>query len=512
MKRRLISSNNKDLIFVCLFWAMCFCTVIFLLFRYGNELLDSDVAADMVLSAKMIEEKSFLPTDWYYGKTLRVFNVQQFYVIGLLLSPNNWHIARVIGSCIMLLCLSLGVIFLGQNICGTKTSIFVSALIMCPFSYWNEFYVVMSGTYLPYMILIMLAYGIFIRLHISVMVGNTKRGVLWCALGFILAILCGLNGVRMALYIYAPAFLALVIYIVFYRRQWRNYIQYTVYNVIIFLGFLIGYLIYSQILSEKYVFVHMEDQSWSDLSLERVIDSLGWLLDNFGYPKDPLKTDTVKLMSIDGILGAAWFGTAFIFVISIWRLAKRFKKLSGVQQILYLIAVSSIFLMCVSQSMLTVEANGSYWLAIMPVLILVIGIEFSTEDWKTAIEKQFVYIVLTLCIFSTSVSCMHQAIVKPSRAVSSLKPIAEWLEAQNYQNGVSDFWNSSVVTVWTNGKIEMWTVNNFDDMEIQESLQSTEHNSLPDDFFIIAYDNIEELCTKYDKQVVYTYSWYSILA
>lgn len=49
--------------------------------------------------------------------------------------------------------------------------------------------------------------------------------------------------------------------------------------------------------------------------------------------------------------------------------------------------------------------------------------------------------------------------------------IADLLEEQNYTQSVATFWNSNVVTELTNGRINSWTVDDFNNKNLSRWLQ-----------------------------------------
>ena len=69
----------------------------------GEWIIDSDLAAEMVLADMLNKEGSIISTNWFYSTEIKVFNLQWFYRIGLLIFPDNWTYARTFSMALVLL-------------------------------------------------------------------------------------------------------------------------------------------------------------------------------------------------------------------------------------------------------------------------------------------------------------------------------------------------------------------------------------------------------------------------
>ena len=66
-------------------------------FHTSQNVLDSDAAAEMVLSHHLASEGKLLSQDWFYSTELRVFHVQLIFVTLLKFIP-DWSLVRFIGT------------------------------------------------------------------------------------------------------------------------------------------------------------------------------------------------------------------------------------------------------------------------------------------------------------------------------------------------------------------------------------------------------------------------------
>ena len=68
----------------------------------GKWIVDSDLASEMILSDLLNKEGSIISHNWFYSTELKVVNLQWFYRLGLLLFPDDWHLARTFGMAVTL--------------------------------------------------------------------------------------------------------------------------------------------------------------------------------------------------------------------------------------------------------------------------------------------------------------------------------------------------------------------------------------------------------------------------
>ena len=96
------------------------------------------MASEMILSNQLNKEHSILEltTKWFYSTELRFLETQWFYRIGLLLSPNNWHIARTIAVALMLFLLAFSVWLLFHVCDRDDIAVCAAAFTLCPCGSW----------------------------------------------------------------------------------------------------------------------------------------------------------------------------------------------------------------------------------------------------------------------------------------------------------------------------------------------------------------------------------------
>lgn len=144
--------------------AFAYLTTMLLIAAKGRPYLDSDMSSEMVLANLLNQEGGLLSANWWYSTELRVFYLQIFYRLGLLLFPQDWFMARVFGQALWMLALFAAYIYMARGMGLTQSGAWGVAALACPFGAWYFWYGAYSGFYLPNMILILFSLGAVLRL------------------------------------------------------------------------------------------------------------------------------------------------------------------------------------------------------------------------------------------------------------------------------------------------------------------------------------------------------------
>lgn len=167
----------------------------------GRPYLDSDMSSEMVLANLLNQEGGLLSANWWYSTELRVFYLQIFYRLGLLLFPQDWFMARVLGQALWMLALFAAYIYMARGMGLTQSGAWGVAALACPFGAWYFWYGAYSGFYLPNMILILFSLGAVLRLLKPK--AGVRRAVQWA----ILAVVCfaaGLSSMKTLMAMFLP--------------------------------------------------------------------------------------------------------------------------------------------------------------------------------------------------------------------------------------------------------------------------------------------------------------------
>lgn len=233
------------------------------------------------------------------------------------------------------------------------------------------------------------------------------------------------------------------------------------------------------------------------VSLSKLLDQWASFLSLFGHPGDEFLDDKIPLFSGIGFLGAFSILIMFAIVLSTTRLLWHWKELNTFQ----LVAPVLLVWICIVQGLVfsctkgEVSINASYWLTAIPFVFPVLQLEGETEHFSLKFARKFTAIAFCCCFVATSIGATMQFFSSGYRINPHLETICNWLTKQGYTQGYATFWDGNVLTEWSNGQIEMWVVQDFNDMEINQWLQKTSHQQPPEGevFILTTKEELESM-------------------
>ncbi|MCR5789298.1 MAG: hypothetical protein K6G83_05350 [Lachnospiraceae bacterium] len=449
----------------------------FLLFR-GKELLDSDMAAEMVLADILNREHAVLTKSWFYSTELRFLQMQWFYRLGLFIYPNDWHLARCFGMALALALLAVLTWFLFYSMGRSDDGIRAAALVMFPGGSWYFGWTLFGGYYLPFIYISLLTTALLMMITRT---AERLKTALYTGLCLILAFVSGINGVKQLMVFYAPLVLAAVFLLIRSVRltdpeestkavrlliRGKEF-RFVFLSLLLTFSAFLGYLVNTKYLAKIYSFVQYGDNtpiiggSFSDY-----LRSFIW---SYGY------VDHKALMSFTGIASMCGVAFGILVIASAIRLAMRFKLLTDTEQLLTTISVSGI-LFCVFIFSYT-NGDMKYYIPVLPFGIFLIVLEIQTEQFVLDFSRFLCMNAVTGLLFITSVGTLHNESVDPLRiyrAEPKIGTIAQKVVSLGYTDGISGFWTSQILAELTNGSVEMWTLD-AEGNEWYEWLQRTDH-------------------------------------
>ena len=451
---------------------------------HGRPYLDSDIAGDVMLADLLNREGGLLAADWWYSSELRVVYLQMFYRLALLVFPQDWYAAQMLGQAAWLLLLIVSYLYVARGLGLKNSGVWGAAALACPFGTWYLWYGSFGGAYLPHIILVLLSFGAM--LHLQQPAGLPRRILQW----FLLlgsAAASGLNGVKGLMGFYLPMVVAMAVAVLLRwyeepeqppRRTLRLFALSCVATAVA--G--VGYILYSKVLANLYSFEDYNGRVWSGLDLSALLTQWGEFLSLFGYPtKSALKT-APQLFSVEGILGAFGVLTAGAIVFSLLRLLWRWQKLKPQQRIIPLLFASiclidGLIFSC-TEDVAPIDAR--YWLTVVPFAFLVLQLEGETEQFRPAFMRRAAALAFCVCITATSVSSVRLFFANGMRINPHLETVCDWLVDQGYTQGYATFWNGNVLTEWSSGALEMWVVGDLNTLDLNQGLQKMAHQEAPE--------------------------------
>ena len=443
----------------------------------GKWIVDSDLASEMILSDLLNKEGTIISHNWFYSTELKVVNLQWFYRLGLLIFPNDWHLARTFGMAITLALFAAAMLFFVKCAGLGRAGLWMVGTLLWPFGQHYLVYAIYGGYYLVYTFFYMLVLALVLRS----LNADKKHCALQWVLACVITAVAGMNGVKQLMVFHAPLCLAAAILLVLAlhscgKTDWKAALDACRKEVRLFAASLVtavaaaaGYFVSNAVLSRMYDFksynfiVWNRDEDW--FTLDRILMDF---FHEFGYENGSGVFHFGGIAAAVGLLLGCWM---FFCIV---RLLLRLDKLERNDKLLVLLLVAMLAVCGVAYTYFH-EYYLYFWLMNMPVAIAVMAVEIKTEDFHILGARQLLGVGLAACFTFCAVSTVRQEQEHPYLAHKGLNTAAEWLVDNGYTQGYSTFWNGNAMAELTSGKLEVWTLQSLDRDDVPNWLQPKSH-------------------------------------
>ena len=443
----------------------------------GKWIVDSDLASEMILSDLLNKEGTIISHNWFYSTELKVVNLQWFYRLGLLIFPNDWHLARTFGMAITLALFAAAMLFFVKCAGLGRAGLWMVGTLLWPFGQHYLVYAIYGGYYLVYTFFYMLVLALVLRS----LNADKKHCALQWVLACVITAVAGMNGVKQLMVFHAPLCLAAAILLVLAlhscgKTDWkaaldacRKEVRLLAASLVTAVAAAAGYFVSNAVLSRMYDFksynfiVWNRDEDW--FTLDRILMDF---FHEFGYENGSGVFHFGGIAAAVGLLLGCWM---FFCIV---RLLLRLDKLERNDKLLVLLLVAMLAVCGVAYTYFH-EYYLYFWLMNMPVAIAVMTVEIKTEDFHILGARQLLGVGLAACFTLCAVSTVRQEQEHPYLAHKGLNTAAEWLVDNGYTQGYSTFWNGNAMTELTSGKLEVWTLQSLDRDDVPNWLQPKSH-------------------------------------
>lgn len=443
----------------------------------GKWIVDSDLASEMILSDLLNKEGTIISHNWFYSTELKVVNLQWFYRLGLLIFPNDWHLARTFGMAITLALFAAAMLFFVKCAGLGRAGLWMVGTLLWPFGQHYLVYAIYGGYYLVYTFFYMLVLALVLRS----LNADKKHCALQWVLACVITAVAGMNGVKQLMVFHAPLCLAAAILLVLAlhscgKTNWkaaldacRKEVRLLAASLVTAVAAAAGYFVSNAVLSRLYDFksynfiVWNRDEDW--FTLDRILMDF---FHEFGYENGSGVFHFGGIAAAVGLLLGCWM---FFCIV---RLLLRLDKLERNDKLLVLLLVAMLAVCGVAYTYFH-EYYLYFWLMNMPVAIAVMAVEIKTEDFHILGARQLLGVGLAACFTFCAVSTVRQEQEHPYLAHKGLNTAAEWLVDNGYTQGYSTFWNGNAMTELTSGKLEVWTLQSLDRDDVPNWLQPKSH-------------------------------------
>lgn len=424
--------------------------IMFVIFKMDN-LMHSDMSAEVLLSKLLSKEHKLISSNWYYSTEIRIVYTH------LIMTPlfaicKSYRLVKQISVVICMMLLMLSFLFLAKKVSNKACVIILGlALLFAPLS--NEYLdmQLIGNFYTAQTICTFMVLGFFVKEH-----KNIKWFWIHSGIAFLWGIIMGLSGLRYLASLYAPMVLASLLYMAddkaFFTRLKTDFdgcksrLAYFVYAVISMAGAFGGFVIHKAYLAKHFSF----DQSSVtfvplDEVPQRFLNSLKLMLEFVGYREKEVMTP----IGIVNVINACLLIFIARVMISLWR---QKNLLNTIERLLYYAALSVLFINWYLLVFTNVLMQYRYWLPVYIVTVVMIVIFWNhagdmSQLWRIA------WLLVSVCAIAGSLYAelwqdMHYNDCEKRYAYM------EFLEKEGYDFGYASFWNASVSEYLSNGEIE----------------------------------------------------------
>lgn len=457
---------------------------------HGRNYIDSDMSSEMVLANLLNKEGGILSKNWGYSSEIRVFYVQVFYRLALLVFPHDWYMARMLGQAAWMLVLILCMLYVGHSLKMQQNGVWAAAAMACPFGFWYVWYGAYGGYYVPYMVLLLLSFALTVQL---VEMQNVKKPI-WAAKLAILVLISFVNGlgsIKGLMGIYLPMAVAAVLHLIvrLHREPERlplHSLRFLVSAVCAMAAAGVGYVINTTVLAANYSFDTNNAREWGQLSLGALVQSWCDFLSLLGFPRTGLEylDPEMEIFSLYGVLSALSLVLAAAVVAAVVVLLQQWDSLTETQWLVPLTFMGICLVQggVFSQTVGRYNANPSYWLTPLPMIMIVLQLAWEKAPFRFRFSRKCCAAAFMICVICVSISSVHGFFSKHPRSVPELKQAEEWLVENGYTNGYASAWNSNVLTEWSSGQLDVRAVNPFtlDVTSVNTWLERLDHSTPPE--------------------------------
>lgn len=420
--------------------------LVFMWFHMDN-LLNSDISTQLVLSKFLQEEHSILSTNWFYATELHVLGYNLIFE-PLFFITSNWKIVRFVGQAELYLLLLLSVWYFCKKTGLRKYYGLIATAMIIPYSEQYFAFCLRNINYIPFLCISFLSLGMMFDF---VSCGQRRKRILLLILTGVLAFVAGLGGSRQLYITYAPVFLAALLYSLLHwkrgetqkRRSARAFLMISSDGLVLNLA---GYLINNTLLASVYDFRSYDKIEWRGFQLDQFTEIVNGLFQNLGMPYG-------KLFSFAAIHSCVCFILVFFSIFSLVRIIKRCREVSFQTAVLALMILSAAFISLILYCFTTQLYKPRYDLFWVVLLYPLLALYHTEEDMARSVTNAItVALIVGIGICTVDSYGMYAR----TETTGDLKSVVNYLVDNGYKNGYATFWQSSIVTELSNGTIEMW--------------------------------------------------------
>ena len=459
--------------------------ILFVNYAATDFTIDSDLASEILLGKQCIKEKTLWPREWYYSTEFRFLNTQIFSALAFLFT-DNFNAVKTIQSFFCILSLFFSMWFLLNQLSIKKTWIkFLTCILtVIPWSWISWHVSAGQNYYIPHAVFSLIYLSIFLKLTNN---QNLSHKKFWISFFFIWAFLSGMSTIRYIIIFTLPLALAILwiegrdktsdTKITDFKNFWiKNQNVFLSVSGLIVSG--IGYIFNNLIFQKIFTFHQWNSMNFNKFGETTLSDILLGLLETFGYKQE------IAVLTPNGIINILVYASLFLFALYIVLSLK--KELPKSNRILLVFFIST-FLFNTFLHLNVDYINRYYYPILIYVMPCISVISFNSD--LSNLRKWVLSVTWSIILLTSTYSTLQHIIAVDNN--KNRHASIEFLKEKDYEFGYATFWNSTVVTYLTNGKIKIGNLTcdrKNGDVIITPKYDFTKWLS-PKDWYTSDYDN-----------------------
>lgn len=414
---------------------------------FPDNLMHSDMAAEVILSKLLSEEGRLLSPNWFYSTEIRIVYTQ-LVMTPLFLIFSDYGTVKLLS--IIILDVLLAVVFLlTAKECGLQggKKWLALSLLLAPLS--NEYLDMMflGCFYTCQVICTYLVIKFFLKEK------EEKKSLVWTRLALmtLAALILGLSGLRYLASLYLPLIGAVVLSygLDSKEEQHKELSGKLILSLLMCLGAGIGFLINKFYLAKIYTFDNTSSVSFVPLKEvpERFLASIRMMLEFFGYRE-------IMVVTPLGMVNAVKFAFFLFFIyVAVYLMKHRYDILDKQQRLLLYYFFGCFFLNWYMLVFTNVLLQYRYWIPVYVTGVFLVGLYIQNGKEKT---KLFIPVMTALSVLVV-LSSLYGELWQDTKYNDCEKRYGymEFLEENDYTFGYATFWHSSVTEYLSNGEIKV---------------------------------------------------------
>ena len=453
------AQKNRS-VFAIVSWialTIVFVTLVWYAAAHIEDMLDSDMASEMILAKHLSQSGTLLSTQWYYSTEIRIVNTQLFYAFFFHFT-NDWQLVRILGNVSLYLVFLASFFFLCKRLKIEKYFPICAAILLLPLSEDYTAVMLYGAYYIPRISMMFVILGTLIPSGTAQKNSRVISSILFC-MACILSFALGLEGPRMILILFLPITVLVGFESVAQLREYHKnpvsepyklggflkrtgFLTYLAHSFVACFSALLGFVIHELVLAKAYAFYHFP------LSLKISFSNIkATLTDQLAVIGNSSQNKVIPITIL-----------CFAALLILYYLCAKFRKSLISKRFIgfCMISYAAYFAFCFVVQMSQVPR---YIIPVAILLVPAVAVVIGELPVKQRL-KNAICAVLFICFLFIGIPGYRAFYARHEREYYK---IAAVLEKEQYVSGYSSFWSGNVLTELSDGQIEIWTVLEFDE-------------------------------------------------